>query len=156
MFCNIMLTINLDKDPTVYCCIRSFIQLAYLINFKFLFPPHRGYISFLHTRGAHRNIIWEPRFLGDIWSPRYSKTFELCISVRPSVRPSVVITIASERKELRTSNLVNRLLLAIGRYWKWDISAAGSGSSHINQKGIPGSWPHGKSDSHQIWYLGLY
>ena len=32
-----------------------------------------------------------------------------------SVRPSVVITIASERKKLQTSNFANRFLLAIRR-----------------------------------------
>ena len=31
-----------------------------------------------------------------------------------------------------------------------------SGTSHINYSGIPGSWAHGKSASHQIRYVGLY
>ena len=35
--------------------------------------------------------------------------------VRLSVRPSIVIMVTSERKELRTSHFANRLLLAIGR-----------------------------------------
>ena len=39
----------------------------------------------------------------------------VCLSVRPSARPSVVIKIASERKELQTVHFANRLLLAIGR-----------------------------------------
>ena len=52
-------------------------------------------------------LIWDPSFLGDIWSARNSKTFEISLSVRQSVRPSVVITIAS--------NFANRLLLAIDR-----------------------------------------
>ena len=30
-------------------------------------------------------LICDPRFLADIWSARNSKTFELCLSVRPSV-----------------------------------------------------------------------
>ena len=32
----------------------------------------------------------------------------------------------------------------------------GSGTSHISQIGKLGSWVHGTSDAHQIWYLGLY
>ena len=34
--------------------------------------------------------------------------------------------------------------------------STGSGTSHISQIGKLLSWVHGKSDSHQIWYLGLY
>ena len=34
--------------------------------------------------------------------------------------------------------------------------STGSDTSHINQIGILQSWAHGTSDSHQIWYLGLY
>ena len=52
-------------------------------------------------------FIWDPRFLGDIWSVRNSKAFELCLSVRPSV----VITIASERKELR------KWVILVHRIW---------------------------------------
>ena len=77
------------------------------------------------------------------------ETFELCLSVRQSVLPSVVITIASERKELRTSNIANRLPLAIGRL-KMGYIGTRSGTSHLNQTGIPGSWAHGKFDSYQI------
>ena len=51
-------------------------------------------------------LIWDPMFLGDIWS---AQTFELCLSIRPFV----VITIASERKKLRTSNFAHKLLLPI-------------------------------------------
>ena len=54
-----------------------------------LYPPHRGYIS------------------------SNSKTFEICLSVRPSVRPSVVNTIASDRKELQTWKFTHGLLLPI-------------------------------------------
>ena len=141
-------------------------------------------------------LIWDPRFLGDIWSARNSETFELFVCT------SVVITIASERKELQTSNFANWLLLAIGRLvlkmgyiglqdttgtkavyrdighmespirTKFNISACiltlnnttkndshrstGSGTSHISQIAMLGSWAHGTSDSRQIWYLGLY
>ena len=49
-------------------------------------------------------------FLGDIWSEQNSKTFELCLSVCPSVRPSVVNMIASEHKELQTWKFARRLL----------------------------------------------
>ena len=56
-------------------------------------------------------------FLGDIRSAQNSKTFELCLSVHPSVRPSVcpsvVKMIASERKELETRKFAHRLLLPI-------------------------------------------
>ena len=86
-------------------------------------------------------LIWDPRFLGNIWSARNSKTFEVYLSVRPSV----VITIASERKELPTLNFANRIgkwAITVHRIWYlW---------YHINQTGIPGSWAHRKSDSHQL------
>ena len=34
--------------------------------------------------------------------------------------------------------------------------STGSGTSHIRQVGILGSWAHLTSNSHQIEYLGLY
>ena len=66
---------------------------------KFLYP-HRGYIGFVNTCGTHRNIDLR------LQVPRNSKTFELCLSVRPSV----IIMIAFERKELRIYNFANRQL----------------------------------------------
>ena len=78
--------------------------------------------------------------------------------VCPSVRPSVVNTIASEHKELPTWTFAHRLLLPI----RWLVlklkkyRSTGSGTSHISQIGKLGSWAHGTSDSYQIWYLGLY
>ena len=56
-----------------------------------------------------------------------------------------------------TSNFLNRLLLDIG--WlglKMSYIGLQDIMSHINQTGILGSWAHGTSDSHQLWYLGLY
>ena len=71
-------------------------------------------ILVLSIRLQHIEImIWDPMFLRDIWSAQNSKTFELCLSVRPSVRPSVVNTIASERKEPQAWKFAHRLLLPI-------------------------------------------
>ena len=60
-----------------------------------------------------------------------------------SACPSVVITIASERKELQTLQIISHRPVGIenGLY-----RSVGSGTSHINQTGIPESWAHGKSD----------
>ena len=90
-------------------------------------------------------LIWNPRFLGDIWSARNSKTFELFLSVRPSVR--------SNHDCVRTQRAcISHRPVGIenGLY-----RPTGSGNSHINQTCIPGSWAYGKSDTHQIWYSGL-
>ena len=106
-----------------------------------LYPPHRGYISFVNTCVTPRNIVLGPWSLGDIWSARNCKRFELYLSVHPSV----VITIASERKGLHYSYA--------GWYWKWAISLH---RIHINQTGILGSWAYAISNSHQIWDLGLH
>ena len=54
------------------------------------------------------------------------------------VCPSRVITIASERG------------IETGLYL-----FTGSGTSHEDQTGIPGSWAHGKCDSHQIFLFKL-
>ena len=62
-----------------------------------------------------------------------------------SVRPFVVITIASERKVPRTSKFANRLLLVIDRIENELFRSTESGTSHINQTGIGWSWAHGKS-----------
>ena len=69
-----------------------------------------------------------------------------------SVCPFVVITIASERKKLRTSNFAQRLLLPkMNGLYRF----TGSGNSHINQIGILGSWALGTSDGQQIWYFKI-
>ena len=62
-------------------------------------------------------MIWDPMFLGDIWSPQRHLS-QVCLSVRPSV----VNTIASEHKEIQTWKFAHRLLLPIRWYWKWAIS----------------------------------
>ena len=82
----------------------------YQHKYLFLYPPHRAYISFVNVFVTHKN---NNLFLGDIWSTQNSKTFELCLSVRPCVRPPVVNTIASERKELETWKFAHTLLLPI-------------------------------------------
>ena len=79
---------------------------------QFLYPPQRGYIDFVNTFVTPRN--------NDLSS---LETFDqrkilrhlsyVCQPVRPSVRPSVVNTIASEHKELQTSKFAHRLLLPI-------------------------------------------
>ena len=64
------------------------------------------YQHFGRKKGRFFDIILKKSFLSilcfQIRSARNSKTFKLCLSVRPS-----------KRKELRTSNFANRLILAI-------------------------------------------
>ena len=115
-------------------------------------------ILVLSKRVWHLEIlIWDPRFLGDFWSARISRTFEPCLCILSFVHPSVVGTIAFERKKLWTSNFADRLILPI----RWLLlkmrlcQSIGSGTSHIFQTEILRFWAHGKSDSHQIWYLSL-
>ena len=55
----------------------------------------------------------------------------------------MVRTITVERNASITPTLVG-IENGLGR-------STGSGTSHINQIGIPGSSAHGKSDSHQIY-----
>ena len=97
-----------------------------------------------HQRFSSSYLIWNFKFLEHIWKARSSKTFELSLSVSPSgrqsVRPSVVITIASARKELRTSFIHWPVGIENGLY-----RSTGSCSS---QTVIPGSWAHEKSNSH--------
>ena len=71
------------------------------LEVPFLYPPQRGYISFVNTFVTPRNNDLGPYVFGNICLAQNSKTFELCLSVRPSVHPSVVNTIASEHKELQ-------------------------------------------------------
>ena len=52
----------------------------------FLYPPHRGYISFVNTFVIHRNNDLGPYVP---WRHLISAKFDLCLSVRPSVRVSV-------------------------------------------------------------------
>ena len=76
------------------------------------------------TRILFYIMIWDPMFLGDIWSAQNSKTFELCLSVRPSVRMSV----CGKHDCVRTQRATD-LKIHIGFYypyagwyWKWAIS----------------------------------
>ena len=46
-----------------------------------------------------------------------------------------------------TLNIISKIYLGQFR---------GSGTSPISEFGLLGSWANGMSDSHQIWYLGLY
>ena len=48
------------------------------------------------------------------------------------------------------------ILILINTIKNYTHLSTGSGTSHISQIGKLGSWAHGTSDSHQIWYLGLY
>ena len=81
-------------------------------------------------------LIWDPKFLGNIWSARNSNTFELCLSVRPSVHPSV----RSNHDYVRTQSDTNfRLCIQASindgpvRFENALYRLTGSGTSHINQ-----------------------
>ena len=67
-------------------------------------------------------MIWDPMFLRDIWSAQTSKTFELCLSLRPSVR----LWSTRLRPNTKTYRLVNLHIffyyLYADWYWKWAIS----------------------------------
>ena len=80
---------------------------------------------------------------------RNSKTFEHCLSFRPSVcgKHDCVRTQRATDLKICTYASITHTLVGIenGIY-----RSTGSGTSHINQAGIPGSWAHGKSDLHQI------
>ena len=77
-----------------------------------------------------------------------SNTFELCLSVRPSVRSNHDCVRTQRAKDFK---LCKRASIENGLY-----RFTGAGISHINQTGILGSWVHGTSGSHKILYLGLY
>ena len=133
-----------------WCLKTSFLKFCFQIDFfkiqqfrsfkKFRFPNScytlliEGILVLSIRVGCLKILIWDNRwFLGGIWLARNSKTFELCLSVHPSEGPS------ANSYELQT--------LQIG------FNKPYANTSNINQTGIPGSWAHGKSDSHQIWYL---
>ena len=48
---------------------------------------------------------------------------------------------------------IQTLNMTTKNYLDW---FTGSGTSHIGQIGMLGSWAHGTFDSHQISYLGMY
>ena len=79
----------------------------------------------------------------------------VCPSVRPSIRSNhdcVRTQKAMEFKLCKLTYMCHRPVgIENGLYW-----FTGSGTSHITQTAIPGSWVYGKSDLHQISYLGLH
>ena len=68
----------------------------------------------LSIRMLHLEIlVWDPGLLGDIWLARNSKTFELCLSVRPSrLRPNAY----SYRLDILH---ISWYYPYAGWYWKW-------------------------------------
>ena len=79
-----------------------FIILMYPIwTIYLLYPSHRGYNSFVNTFVTPINNDLGPKEHGDIWSVQNSKSFELSLSVRPSV----VNTIAYERNGIQTLHI---------------------------------------------------
>ena len=87
-----------------------FVHWKGVVNYTplFLYPPHRGYISFVNTFVTPRN-----NDLGHFVPWRQRKILRHLSYVCLSVRPSVVNTTASEHKELQTSKFAHRLLLPI-------------------------------------------
>ena len=57
--------------------------------------------------GRTKILIWDPRFLAYIWSAQNSKTFELCPSVFPFVRPFVRLSVRSNHDCVRTQRATN-------------------------------------------------
>ena len=106
-----------------------------LVNL-FLYPSHRGYISFVNTFVTHRNFDLR---LGSLETFDQHEILRHLTYICLSVRPYVLITIASERKELRTSNFANKLLLA-GRYCK----------------SVHSIWYHPYKPNRYTWILGTW
>ena len=76
----------------------------------------------------------------------------ISLSVLPSVRGNHDCVRTQSATNLKWASMSHSPVgIEIGLYRSTE-----SGTSHINQTGIPGSWAHGRSDSRQIRYLGLY
>ena len=95
-------------------------------------------------------------FLGDIWSAQNSKTFELCLSVRPSVRHMDTWTQGHMGPPIHTTCDIYSCIPTLNNTNKnYPHRYTGSGTSHISQIGILGSWGHGTS-THTKFHIWAY
>ena len=129
------------KVPSLHMFL---ILSVYIFKIYFYTLLIEGILVLSIRVGRIEILIWGPRFLGDIWSAWNSKTFELCLSVRPSVHSNPYR--ATNFKLCKQVSISHRPFGMENRLHR----STGYGTSHINQTRIPASWARGKSNSHQI------